>query len=382
VTPALAAFAFGNFAVAAAAFTLPGILAPVATGLNVSVVDAGHLITIYAAAYAVGAPLLTALTTRLDRRVLLMTGLVTVAASNALTAVATDYSVAVVSRVLAACGATIYTPVITYVVAMTSPPERRGRDLSLAFLGLSLAQVIGIPLATWIGFAYSWRVTFGLIATLAAAALVFVAIYAPRGVKGQTMSGATWIAMGKDWKLMLAVSVTALQMAGQFAVYTYIGPLLTDSVGFDDAGITLALIGFGVFSIVGGLSGGWIADRLGSYVGLWLTVGAMAVGIGLLSPGHGSVWLTLTGLAIWGVFGYAFTTPQQTRLIKVGAAAPGMTLALNSSLLYIGTAIGGATGGFIISHDGYAGLGWGGGAWCLAALAALWMSRSAADRRQ
>lgn len=380
VRPALAAFAFGNFAVAAAAFTLPGILAPVARGLDVSVVEAGNLLTIYAAAYAVGSPLLTALTTRLDRRVLLMTGLVLVVASNAMTAIATTYSIAVVSRILAACGAAIYTPVITYVVAMTSPPERRGRDLSIAFIGLSLAQVIGIPLATWIGFAFNWRVAFGVIAAMAAVALAFVAAFAPKGVKGQAMSGAAWAAFGKDWKLMLAVSVTALQMSGQFVVYTYIGPLLTDSVGFDDAGITTALIGFGLASIVGGLSGGWITDRVGSYTGLWITLGAMAIGIALLSPAHGSLPLTIVALIIWGVFGYAFTTPQQTRLIAVGAAAPGMTLAFNSSLLYVGTAVGGAGGGLIIATSGYAWLGWGGGALCAASLAALWMSRTPSDR--
>lgn len=380
MNPALAAFAFGNFAVAAAAFTLPGILAPVAKGLNVSVIETGNLLTIYAAAYAIGSPLLTALTTRLDRRVLLISGLVLVVAANALTAIAETYSVAVVSRIFAACGAAIYTPVITYVVAMTSPPERRGRDLSIAFIGLSVAQIVGIPIATWIGFALSWRAAFGGIAAMAAVALVFVVVFAPKGVKGQSMSGATWAALAQDWKLMLAVSVTALQMAGQFVVYTYIGPLLTDSVGFDDTGITLALIGFGVASIVGGLSGGWITDRVGSYAGLWITLGSMAAGIALLSPAHGSLPLTLIALAIWGVFGYAFTTPQQTRLITVGAAAPGMTLAFNSSLLYIGTAVGGAGGGIIISNVGYAWLGWGGGAFCVASIAALWMSKTPSER--
>ncbi len=379
---ALIVFSFGNFTVASGAFTLPGILDPVAGGLGISVVSAGYLMTTYAAAYALGAPMLAALTARADRKTLLLCGLGLFAAANLLMALATEPWIAFLSRILAALGAAIFTPVATYVVAVTSAPDRRGRDLSLAFLGLSIAQILGIPLGTYIGFAFGWRAAFVMIAVSAVAAAVAVWRVAPRGVAGQPMGGAAWAAMARDWRLLAAVAVTGLQMGGQFVVYTYIGPMLAANVGLDAGGITAVLIAFGCASMLGGLAGGWLSDRVGPFTAIAMVLSAMAVGIALLAAAPESLWLNMIGLCIWSVFGFAFTTPQQSRLIVVGARAHAMALALNASSVYIGTAVGGAIGGFMIASDGYGRLGWGGAVLVSAAVAALWISRVPSDARQ
>jgi len=336
---------------------------------------------VYAAAYAIGSPVLIALTAAWSRRTLLLTGLGVLAVGTLVTALATDPLVAFGSRAFTALGAAIYTPVITYVVAMTSPPERRGRNMSLAFLGLSVAQVLGIPLGTFIGFTFGWRTAFGMIVVLAAISWVMVYRVTPKGLRGQAMGAAAWKAMGRDWRLLLAISVTAFQFAGQFALYTYIGPYLADASHLDPTGITTVLLLFGVGSIVGGLAGGWMADRFGAYRSILASLLLMAVGLGLMSVDPANLWVTLSGMTLWAIFGFAYTPPQQARLIALGAQAQAMSLALNASCVYVGSALGAVVGGALIVSSGYTWLGVGGTALCLVAVAALRLSRAAAVER-
>lgn len=381
VNQALFWYSFGNFAVASGAFLIPGILAPLSEGLGISVVEAGYLMTVYAAAYAIGSPVLTALTAAWGRRTLLLTGLGVLGGATLLTALAPGPVVAFGSRVIAALGAAIYTPVVSYIVAVTSPPERRGRNMSLAYLGLSVSQVLGIPLGTYIGFTFGWRAGFAMVAVLAALAWLMLYRAAPRGIRGQAMGGAAWKALGRDWRLLLAISVTALQFAGQFVLYTYIGPYLAEATHLDTAGITAALVAFGAASIVGGLAGGWMSDRFGAYRSILACLLLMALGLGLMSVAPESVWVTMGGMALWSVFGFAYTPPQQARLIALGAQTQAMSLALNASCVYVGSALGAIIGGAMIVRSGYAWLGIGGAALCLLSVAALWLSRSnAVDR--
>jgi predicted MFS family arabinose efflux permease len=196
------------------------------------------------------------------------------------------------------------------------------------------------------------------------------------------MNAAAWTALIRDWRLMAAVAVTGLQMGGQFVVYTYIGPLLGATIGLTADGITAALIAFGVAGVFGGLAGGWIADRIGPFWSLAIILTAMAAGIGLLSVDPQSLPMTMIGLCLWAVFGFAVTTPQQSRLIAVGAHAQAIVLALNGSFLYIGTALGAAVGGVIVANSGYGALGWGGVALVALAVAALWISRTPGEARR
>jgi DHA1 family inner membrane transport protein len=367
--------AFGNFAIASGVFVVPGVLAPLSEGLGMSVANAGQLLTVYAVAYAIGSPLLAALTSHWDRRRLVMTGLAVFSAANLVFALADGPGLAFVARIVAAFGAGVFTPTVTYVVATTSPPDRRGRNLSIAFLGLSVAQVVGIPAATYLGFAFGWRAAFFAVAALGAIGWLSLLATMPKGIRGQRISGAAWRAIARDWRLLLAIAVTVLQFSGQFAAYTYIGPLLAAENGLDADGITAVLFAFGAASIVGGLAGGWLSDRIGPYRAIMIALVAMTGGLALLTVGSGSLLVTVAALSLWALFGFAYNTPQQARLIGMAGQAQTIVLAMNASAVYIGTATGGVVGGLTTAAWGYGALGAAGAVLSALGVAALWLSR-------
>ena len=356
----LGALMFGNFVVACAVLVVPGMLDRLALDLQVSVPTAGQLLSLAALAMCLGAPLFAAFTSRVDRRLLLTLSLLVLATGHVACALAPNYPVLAVLRPVSVLGAAVLTPQAAATIGLLVPVQQRAAAVTTVFLGWSLASVVGMPLGNLVASYISWRAGFGVIAVLAfiAAAIVWRAV--PDGLRVAPLSWDSWLAVAGSRRLRLILLTTMLWCAGHFMVLGYITPLLRhflDAPPATQAGL-LGLMG------LSGLAGnvlltrriGRIGPDRASRLALGLVAGGLLLwsAVSLLAP-------TLAGMAlvivVWGAGSFAFVSAQQARL---GASAPALasaSIALNSSSLYAGQALGATAGGALLATLGYDALG-------------------------
>jgi predicted MFS family arabinose efflux permease len=208
VNKALYALAIGNFAIASSAFTIAGVLNMLAADLHISVSAAGQLVTVYAVAYAVGSPFLMAASSRLSRRGVVLLGLALTFAGVLGSSLALNAPMLYASRVFVAFGAALYTPTAALIALTTGEPSRRIRGLSLVISGLTIAQIVGVPLGTYAGGLLGWRWGLALAAPAGAAALVMVARWVPRDIAFHPPSFAGFFGALRDWRLGLVIALT------------------------------------------------------------------------------------------------------------------------------------------------------------------------------
>ncbi len=370
----------GNFAIGCGVMVVPGSLVDLTRSLQVSVALGGQLITIAAATLAIGAPLLAAVVGSWDRRRLLTLALVWFAAGHAAAALAPSYGVLTPLRALGVLGAAVFTPQAAAAIGRLAPPEARGRAITFVFLGWSLASVIGLPLHSWVGEAFGWRWAFALVAVLSAAAALGVWRTLPDGVRPPSPDLRGWGELFMHPALMAVVAVTALSGAGQFTLFSYFAPYCRRVLGADAAATSLLFAWFGIFGLVGNVMlSRWI-DRAGTARSVaWLLV---LMGVSLLAWPLAATPLALAVVLVpWGLGCFASNSAQQARL---GLAAPRLApalLALNTSAIYVGQAVGAAGGGMIVAAggdgvDAYRPLSFVGVAWMAVALAlSVWAAR-------
>ena len=369
----------GTFAIGTGTFVVTGILGGVSEDLSVSVGTAGYLVTVFAAAYAVGSPLLVAATDRVARRRLLSAVLAVFAVANAAATVAPTFSLLLGTRVLAALGAAVLTPVAGAVAAELAPPEHRGQALSFVLGGLSVSWVVGIPLGTVVGDNYGWRASFILVAALSVAAALAVRTLLPDVENTSSATGlASKLAVAKRSAVLIAVSITALGVAAGFVVLTYVRPLLEDLTGFGGTGIGWMLLLFGLASVTGTALGGYIADRFGygrSVVPILVVLTASLLSFSLLPAIEvGSLIAVLgtgTALVTWSVVGFALIPLQQYRLIDVAPEDENEVLSLNASAIYLGQGLGSGLGSLVLGYASVSSLGWAGALCAAVALLVL-----------
>lgn len=353
-----------------------GLLIPVAEDFAISDAAAGWLMTAYALGYAVLSPILVSLTGQVGRRRILAFGIGLFGLSALICALAPAPAILFAARILAAAGAGLVTPVAASVAALLSPPDRQARALAVVFSGLTVAQVIGVPAGGWLAYTFGWRSAFVLVAALSLPAVWLIWTRVPAGLSFAPVTLADLGETLANTPRMLAVGFTAVFMAAIYIPYTYLGPLLSGTMGYGRDGITLALVIFGLGAVLGNLAGGAVSDRIGPSRTLAILAMAQAVIMPLfaLLPLPDAQVMAL--LTIWAVFGFSFMAAQQVRLISLAPARAPVLLALNAAAIYVGAAIGSAIGGAVLSLIGLTTLGIAGGFIALLALAAL----RAADR--
>jgi predicted MFS family arabinose efflux permease len=357
--PLLLTLALGNFVLGTGAFVLPALLQPMAADLGVSLSAASWLMSGYALAYALGSPLLTAWTGAWPRRRVLLAGLALIAAGNAAVAVGPDLLSAHLGRIVSALGGALYTPTAATVAVATAPTERRARALALVFAGMTVAQVLGIPLGTLLAASVGWRAVFAVVALAAVAGFLVIRRRVPAALAAPASTMRQLAGLLRDPGTALALSVTLVFFAGQFVVVTFLDPVITGAAGVGSGGLSLLLWLFGLAAFAANLLGGAIADRVGpapTIAGLTL---ASALVLVLLPGLNAQPWPAAVCLVLWGLTGFAFMTPQQSRLVGLMPWAQGLALSLNASALYAGSAAGGAVGGAIVAASGLAPLGFG-----------------------
>ncbi len=376
-----------TFAIGTGTFVVTGILGGVAGEFSVPIESAGHLVTVFAVAYAVGSPLLVTLTEGVPRRWLIVGALALFAVANGAAAVAPSFGLLLASRVAAALGAAVLTPVAGAVAADLAAPEKQGRALSLVIGGMTVAWVVGIPLGTIVGDEFGWRASFLMVGALAAVAAVSVAAVLPDVEKPPLAGLRSMFALAGRAAILAVLGITALGVAAGFVVLTYIRPLLEGLTGFGGGGIGTLLLVFGLASIAGNSLGGYWADRRGyrGGVGVILVVLALSLlSFSLLTAadaGSGTAVLgAVTALIAWSIAGFAIIPLQQYRLIKSVPESRNTVLSLNASAIYLGQGVGSALGSLALGYGSLAALGWVGALCAGAALVLLFAGiRNAKD---
>ena len=378
------ALLFGNFVIGFGLMVAPGTLNDLSHALGISVSVAGQLIAVGAATVCFGAPLLAGWVAAFDRRRLLAASLVFYAAGHLACALAPTYAALMPLRALTLLGAAVFTPQAAAAVGFMAPPAERGRDIAFIFLGWSLASVLGLPLAAWLGDAHGWRSAFGAVSVLSLAAALWVFVAMPDGVRPAGLSLAAWKQTFSSPVLMAIVAVTFLSGAGQFTLFSYFLPYYRDVLHASTAQTTLLLAWFGAFGILGSVALTRFIDRIGADRSATLLVAAIALSLALWPLAGGVVGV---GLAIipWAFGCFSGNSAQQARLSAAAPALAPALLALNTSAIYLGQAAGASSGGWLVAHSGYGALSWAGLCWVVVGVAvsvwAMRMTRSTADRR-
>lgn len=362
---------FGNFVVACAVMVVPGMLDQMAADLRVSVPQAGQLLSLAALAMCIGAPALAALTTRMDRRRLLLGALLLVCAGHLACALAPDYAWLAVLRPLSVLGAAVFTPQGAAVIGQMMAPAQRATAVTTVFLGWSVASVVAMPMGSVVAGSFGWRAAFGLIAVLALLAAVALARVIPAGLEVPALSLRSWLNVAACSRLRLILAATLVWCAAQFMVLGFVAPSLRH---FAAAGVTTLAALMGLQGLAG-LGGSVLLSRrirhIGADRGSRLSLALVAAGLALWSVatlGALGVWGIALAMLVWGAGSFAFVSSQQARLATSAPALASASIALNSASLYLGQAIGAAAGGVLVATFGYGPLG---PAALLTALAAL-----------
>ncbi|MEV4669324.1 MFS transporter [Microbacterium sp. LWO12-1.2] len=360
----LIALAIGAFGIGLTEFVIMGLLPEVAADFSVTEASAGWLISGYALSVVVGALLLTAATTRLPRKPVLLGLLVLFIAGNVLTALSPDYGVAMAGRIVAALSHGAFFGIGSVVAADLVAPEKKARAIAIMFTGLTAANVFGVPFGTFLGQQFGWRSTFWVISVIGVVALVGIGalVRAPRGV-GAGVSLRQELSAFRSGQVWLSLLVTILAYGGMFGAFTYIAYTLTSVTGFASAAVPWLLVLFGLGLVAGNAIGGRLADRSVDRTLLWFiaALAAVLVAFGLLA---GSQPATMVILVLMGGFGFGTVPALQSRIMHYAGGAPTLASGANIGAFNVGNALGAWAGGVGIS----AGLGYTSPIWIGAAL--------------
>ncbi|WP_149537087.1 MFS transporter [Siccirubricoccus phaeus] len=381
--PALFALTAGAFGIGVTEFVIMGLLIEIGADLRITIATAGTLISGYALGVVVGAPLITAATSRFSRRDVLLGLMLVFTLGNLACALAPSYGWLLAARVLTAFAHGTFFGVGSVVAAGLVAPDRRASAIAIMFTGLTLANILGVPFGTWLGQTQGWRATFWAVTAIGLAVLPVIALLVPRDRPAP--DAGEWrrdLEVMRRLPVLLGFLTTVLGFAGVFAVFTYIAPLLTRVSGLPDAAVSPVLLVFGGGLVVGNLLGGKLADRglmpalLGTLAALAAVLLAMAVALPHAVTAVAAVFLL-------GAAGFATVPPLQSWVLQQASGA-GQSLAasFNIAAFNLGNALGAWLGGVTIEHGpGLAALPLVAAVLPLSALGLAWLGREAARRQ-
>jgi DHA1 family inner membrane transport protein len=363
---ALLALAIGAFGIGTTEFVIMGVLPQVAGDFGVSIPTAGWLVTGYALGVVLGAPLLTVLGTKVSRKKMLTFLMALFVVGNALSAVAPTFGMMLAGRIVASLAHGAFFGIGSVVAADLVAPHRRASAIALMFMGLTVANVVGVPGGTYLGHAAGWRVTFGAVAALGVVGLLGVARLVPETGRPPAADVRAEFAAFRNVQVWLAMAMTVLGYGGVFAAVTYITPMMTEAAGYAEASVTWLLVLFGLGMFLGNLAGGKLADRALMPL-LFTALGALSVTLLLFTfTAHHKVLAAVT-LTLIGALGFATVPPLQKWVLDQASAAPTLASAANIGAFNLGNALAAWLGGLVISG----GLGYTAPNWVGAILAAV-----------
>ncbi|UXY35506.1 MFS transporter [Streptomyces albidocamelliae] len=346
---ALLALAVGAFGIGTTEFVMMGLLPDVADDLHISIPAAGHLVSAYALGVVIGAPLLAAVTARMSRRTVLIGLMVLFVVGNALSAFAPGNGSLLAARFLSGLPHGAFFGVGAVVATAMVPPERKARSVSLMFLGLTVANIAGVPAATLMGQHLGWRATFLGVSVIGLVAIASLALLIPHD---HTQASATGLrgelAALTSLPVWLALGTTVAGFGALFAAYSYVTPMLTDSAGFAQAHVTLLLALFGVGATAGNLLGGRLADHSlrGTLFGGLVSLAAVLALFPLLMRAE---WSAAVAVTLLGTAAFVTGSPLQLMVMEKAAAAPSLASSANQAAFNLANAGGAWIGGLALA---------------------------------
>jgi DHA1 family inner membrane transport protein len=346
---AVLALAVGSFAIGTTEFVAMGLLPDIAAGLGISEPTAGHVISAYALGVVIGAPLIAALTARIPRKTLLLGLMAVFTLGNLASVLAPTYGTLMAARFAAGLPHGAFFGAAALVAAHLMGPQNRAKAVAHVMCGLTVATVIGVPMASWLGQALGWRSAFALVVAVGLVTLAALWFWLPARLRAmQSTSPLTELGALRRVQVWLALLVGMIGFGGMFAVYTYISTTMTDVAGLPRSLVPLALMVFGIGMVIGNLVGGRLADR--SVVrALYLSMGTLGAVLAVFVFASHNPYTAMVVLFGIGASGSAVAPALQTRLMDVARDAQTLAAALNHSALNIGNATGAWVGGLVIA---------------------------------
>ncbi|MEU7278398.1 MFS transporter [Streptomyces sp. NPDC045431] len=377
---ALLALALGAFGIGTTEFVIVGLLPEVARDLSVPIPSAGMLVTGYALGVVVGAPLMTAAGSRLPRKTMLTLLMGVFIAGNLLCALAPTYELLMAGRLVAALTHGAFFGIGSVVAANVVAPDKKASAIALMFIGLTVANVLGVPLGTVLGQHFGWRSTFWAVTALGVVGMIAVAALVPPQPRDADAGLRGELAVFRRPQVWLALAMTTLGFGGVFASFTYIAPMMTEVAGFSAGAVAWLLVLFGLGLCVGNVLGGKAADRT-VMPSLYVILGALAVVLLVFVQTARAPLPAAITLFVFGVVGFATVPPLQTRVMQQAEGAPALASAANIAAFNLGNAVGAWLGGLTVEHGlGYTAPNWTGALLAAAGLAVALLS-GLLDRR-
>ena len=343
----MVAMALGGFGIGTTEFVAMGLLNLIASDFQISEDQAGHVISAYALGVVVGAPLITTLTGRVPRRRLALILMIAFTVGNGLSVFANSYEMLLVSRFIAGFPHGAYFSVVALISASLAPTGKRGKYVALSGLGLSVATVVGVPAAQWMGATFGWNTAFLAVAIIGAVTFVALWFTVPHMTQMPSTNPMTELGALINSQVLFTLGIGTVGFGGMFAVYTYITFSLTENAGFSAQLIWIPLMVYGIGMIIGTYVGGMLADKNLEFT----IVGVLITLIFVLSAFYFTshvAWLGILNFGLIGTMGSMLVPSLQTRLMDVAGEAQTLAAALNHSALNMANAAGAAVGGAVI----------------------------------
>ena len=345
---ALLALAIAAFGIGTTEFVMMGLLPEVASNLHVSIPDAGGYISLYAIGVVVGAPLLTMAGMRARRKTMLTSMLVLFTIGNLLSALAPTHELLLAARFVAGLPHGAFFGIGAIVAAGLVDRDKRGQAISMMFIGLTVANIVGVPVGTLLGQAMGWRWTFGLVALIGVVALAAVAALVPQQPKPTDVSVRGELRAFRRPQVWLAFAIVVFGFAATFSFYSYIKPVLTDITGYTPTAVTALLALFGVGMTVGTALGGRLADRAPLRT-LYVFLASLAVALLLFVFTSQNMVLAAINVFVIGAVGFAAIPSIQARILDSAKEAPALGSASIQSTFNIANSLGAYLGGLVIA---------------------------------
>ncbi|WP_313049398.1 MFS transporter [Atlantibacter subterraneus] len=345
-TPLLA-LAIGAFGIGTTEFSPMGLLPVIAKGVDVSIPAAGMLISAYAVGVMVGAPLMTLLLSHRARRSALIFLMAIFTLGNVLSAIAPDYATLMVSRIITSLNHGAFFGLGSVVAASVVPKHKQASAVATMFMGLTIANIGGVPAATWLGETIGWRMSFLATAGLGVISMVSLGLSLPKGGAGERPDVKKELSVLMRPQVVSALMTTVLGAGAMFTLYTYISPVLQHVTHATSLFVTAMLVLIGVGFSLGNWLGGRLADKsvTGTLKGFLLLLIVIMAAIPWLARSEFGAALSMV---VWGAATFAVVPPLQMRVMRVASEAPGLSSSVNIGAFNLGNALGAAAGGAVI----------------------------------
>ena len=347
-TLATIALILGGVAIGTTEFVTMGLLPEIAAGVGVDIPTAGHTISAYAAGVVIGAPLLAVLGATWPRKALLIGRMVAVPLGNLLSAIAPDYGLLVGARLLAGLPHGAFFGVAALVAVDLARSGQAGRAVGRGMLGIPIANVLGVPGATWLGQAYGWRTAYVLVAVIGFATVALIAYAVPHLPADPTRTVRSELSALTSVQVWLTLGVGAVGFGGIFAMYSYIAPTVTEVTGLPASAVPIFLLVYGVSGLIGNI----VAGRMGDWsVIRSIVIGLAGIGValGVFAAVASYAVAALVVLALISVLASVLVINLQLRLMQVAGSAQTLAAASNHAALNLANALGAWLGGLVIA---------------------------------